>query len=252
MVLQPIHADNLTTGRHGFFTRIGGVSTGIYAGLNCGLGSDDDKDSVRKNRLLAAKMFGLDNNNLVSVHQVHSADATVVTGPWAGDPPKCDAMVTSTPGVALGILTADCAPVLFEDRSAGVVAAAHSGWRGAVSGILEATLDKMVTLGAQRDGIAACVGPCISQRAYEVGPEFVEEFADTDPAFTQYFAQGEGDRALFDLPRFVMDRLRAAGVAEAAWTGHCTYSDPQRFFSYRRSCHNSEPDYGRLISVIAV
>lgn len=252
MVLQPIHADNLTTGRHGFFTRIGGVSTGIYAGLNCGLGSDDDKDTVRKNRLSAAKMFGLDNNNLVSVHQVHSADAAVVTGPWAGDPPKCDAMVTSTPGVALGILTADCAPVLFEDRSAGVVAAAHSGWRGAVSGILEATLDKMVTLGAQRDRIAASVGPCISQRAYEVGPEFVEEFADTDPAFTQYFAQGEGDRALFDLPRFVMDRLRAAGVAEAAWTGHCTYSDPQRFFSYRRSCHNSEPDYGRLISVIAV
>jgi len=250
MALSPLLADNLTNSRHGFFSRIGGLSTGIYEGLNCGLGSGDDKGKVVSNRELVASHFDLDKSNLVSVHQVHSADAVHVTSSFDGEPPKCDAMVTSTKGIALGILTADCAPVLFEDQAAGVVGAAHSGWRGAIGGVLDATVDAMVELGADRGRIAACVGPCISQQAYEVGPEFVEEFADSDAGFMQYFANGAGDRALFDLPRFVLDRLREAGLENVAWTGHCTYADPQKFFSYRRTCHNKEPDYGRLISVI--
>ena len=252
MVLSPIKADNLSAERHGFFTRIGGGSTGIYEGLNCGIGSNDDKEMVYSNRQLVANTFDLDKDNLVSVYQVHSADAVHVTSRFAGEPPKCDGMVTATKGVALGILTADCAPVLFEDRTNGVVGAAHSGWRGAIGGVLGATVEAMVRIGAQRDQIAASVGPCISQKAYEVGPEFVEEFVDNDETFAQYFGNGVEDRALFDLPRFVLDRLRDAGLEDVMWTGHCTYSDPEKFFSYRRTCHNKEPDYGRLISVITV
>lgn len=250
MGLTPIKADNLDASGHGFFTRMGGHSEGIYEGLNCGAGSDDDKNCVSLNREMVSRTFDLDKSKLVSVYQVHSPDAIHVTSAFEAEPPKCDAMVTATKGLALGVLTADCAPVLFEDKSAGVVGAAHSGWRGAVGGVLESTVSAMVELGADRGRIAACVGPCISQKAYEVGPEFVEEFADHDPAFTQYFGNGAGDRALFDLPRFVLDRLRAAGLEDVAWTGHCTYSDPEKFFSYRRSCHEKEPDYGRLISVI--
>jgi YfiH family protein len=250
MALTPIKAVNLSAPDHGFFTREGGVSEGIYAGLNCGLGSNDDNDRVHTNRELVAASFGLDKTSLVSVHQVHSPTAVRVTGPHESDPPKCDAMVTASKGVALGILTADCAPVLFEDKSAGVVGAAHSGWRGAIGGVLNSTIEAMIELGASETSISACVGPCISQRAYEVGPEFVEEFEAQDAAFMQYFASGNDDRAMFDLPRFVLDRLRDAGLNDVAWTGHCTYSDPQKFFSYRRTCHNDEADYGRLISVI--
>lgn len=250
MGLSPIKADNLTAGKHGFFTRSGGVSSGIYEGLNCGVGSKDEAEHVRRNREKVAETFGLERSKLVSVYQVHSADAVHVVDAFEGDAPKCDAMVTATKGIALGILTADCAPVLFEDATAGVVGAAHSGWKGAIGGVLDATVEKMVEIGAARENISATVGPCISQRAYEVGPEFVEEFMDFDPAFSSYFGNGNGDRALFDLPRFVMDRLRASGLDDVSWTGHCTYSDPEKFFSYRRTCHHNEPDYGRLISVI--
>lgn len=249
-MLDPIVSDLLQGTPHGFFTRRGGVSQGIYAGLNGGQGSKDDPVKVVTNRQRISEALGA--NALVSLHQVHSPDAVVVDGPWQDEKPKADAMVTSTPGVALGVLTADCTPVLFADPDAGVVGAAHAGWKGALAGVLEATVDAMEALGADRSRIRAGIGPVISQRAYEVGPEFVERFLDEDPESARFFAGGSGDRAMFDLPGFCLARLRGAGVAEAAWTGHCTYSDEDRFYSYRRSCHRGEPDYGRLVAAIMV
>lgn len=235
--------------RHGFFTRKGGASSGIFAGLNCGPGSSDLSGAVQINRARVAEALGLPPTALVSLHQVHSADVVHVTEtPIA--PVKADGMVTATPGVGLAILTADCQPVLFADPVAQVIGAAHAGWRGAQGGVLEATVDAMVALGAKRANIAATIGPTISQKAYEVGPEFFETFTDDDPFTQRFFAQGQGDRMLFDLPAYGLHRLRAAGVGQAQWTRHCTYSDPERFFSYRRTTHAGEADYGRLISVI--
>jgi YfiH family protein len=205
---------------------------------------------VDENRARIAAHLGV--GRLVSVHQVHSARAEVVNGPWNGAKPQADAMVTASPGIGLAILTADCAPVLFADRDAGVVGAAHAGWKGALFGVLEATVSAMVGLGADRGRIAAAVGPTISQRAYEVGPEYVERFLDEEPEFGRFFAGGAGDRAMFDLPGFCLHKLREAGVGSAEWTGHCTYSDEARFFSYRRTCHAGEPDYGRLVAAITV
>ena len=252
MTLNPISAHNLASGRHGFFTRLGGKSQGVYEGLNCGLGSDDDKETVLSNRAQVAATFDLDKAALVSLYQIHSAKAVVVSEPFEGTPPECDGLATATPGLVLGVLSADCAPVLFEDRASGVVGACHSGWKGAVGGVIEATVLQMIDLGAKRAQISAAVGPCISQSAYEVGPEFLETFLSQNPANGQYFAGGQGDRAMFDLPRFVLDQLREAGLENVAWTGHCTYSDPKRFYSYRRSCHKKEADYGRLISAITL
>ena len=235
--------------RHGFFTRKGGASSGIFAGLNCGPGSSDLSGAVQINRARVAEALGLPPTALVSLHQVHSADVVHVTEtPIA--PVKADGMVTATPGVGLAILTADCQPVLFADPVAQVIGAAHAGWRGAQGGVLEATVDAMVALGAKRANIAATIGPTISQKAYEVGPEFFETFTDDDPFTQRFFAQGQGDRMLFDLPAYGLHRLRAAGVGQAQWTRHCTYSDPNRFYSYRRTTHAGEADYGRLISVI--
>jgi YfiH family protein len=235
--------------RHGFFTRKGGASSGIFAGLNCGPGSSDLSGAVQINRARVAEALGLPPTALVSLHQVHSADVVLVTEtPIA--PVKADGMVTATPGVGLAILTADCQPVLFADPVARVIGAAHAGWRGAQGGVLEATVDAMVALGAKRANIAATIGPTISQKAYEVGPEFFETFTDDDPSTQRFFAQGQGDRMLFDLPAYGLHRLQAAGVGQAQWTRHCTYSDPERFFSYRRTTHAGEADYGRLISVI--
>jgi YfiH family protein len=235
--------------RHGFFTRKGGASSGIFAGLNCGPGSSDLSGAVQINRARVAEALGLPPTALVSLHQVHSADVVHVTEtPIA--PVKADGMVTATPGVGLAILTADCQPVLFADPVARVIGAAHAGWRGAQGGVLEATVDAMVALGAKRANIAATIGPTISQKAYEVGPEFFETFTDDDPSTQRFFAQGQGDRMLFDLPAYGLHRLRAAGVGQAQWTRHCTYSDPDRFYSYRRTTHAGEADYGRLISVI--
>lgn len=248
MALSPVLSDLLGDLPHGFFTRDGGVSEGIYAGLNGGQGSQDTAEAVAENRRRIAAHLAADT--LVTVSQVHSADALPVTGPWSAETPRADAMVTATPGVALGVLTADCTPVLFADREAGIVGAAHAGWKGALGGVLEATLDAMVALGARREAIVAALGPVISQRAYEVGPEFVERFMDEEPESARFFAGGQGDRAQFDLPGFCLWRLREAGLGEAAWTGHCTYADPARFYSYRRSCHQSEPDYGRLVAAI--
>jgi polyphenol oxidase len=247
-MLDPITSDALTP-RHGFFTRRGGASSGIFAGLNCGTGSSDLSEVVQINRTRVADAMGVPLTHLVSVNQVHSADVIHVEGPMS-DRPRADGMVTRTPGLALGILTADCQPVLFSDPVAGVIGAAHAGWRGTRDGVLEATVRAMVDLGATPVNISAVIGPTISQSAYEVGPEFFEAFTDNEPSQARFFIQGKGDRMLFDLPAFGLARLRAAGVGQAEWTRHCTYRDPDRFFSYRRTTHLGEADYGRLISVI--
>jgi polyphenol oxidase len=246
--LEIITSDALAC-RHGFFTRKGGASSGIFSGLNCGTGSSDQTEIVAINRARVAEAMGVAGEGLVTVHQVHSARALPVTGPLKIRP-EADAMVTATPGVLLAVLTADCQPVLFHDPQAAVVGAAHAGWRGAVDGVLEATLAAMETLGAQRSRVRAVIGPTISQAAYEVGPEFFDRFRSEDEASSRFFADGPGDRLLFDLPGYGLYRLRAAGVGHAEWTGHCTYLDPARFYSYRRTTHAGEADYGRLISTI--
>lgn len=244
--LAPITSPLLDGLRHGFFTREGGASTGVFAGLNCGSGSSDQAEIVAMNRARVADAMGVEA--LAGVHQIHSADAVVVDDINAR--PRADALVTATPGVALTILTADCQPVLFADQKAGVIGAAHAGWKGALDGVLEATLDAMEALGASRGTIRAVIGPSISQRAYEVGQEFIERFVDEDPDTSRFFANGAAGKYQFDLTGFGLARLRAAGVAQAEWTGHCTYSDPERFYSYRRTTHLGEADYGRLIASI--
>ncbi len=249
MRLDPVTSPLLDGVRHGFFTRIGGASTGVFAGLNCGGGSSDQAEIVAMNRARVAREMDVSSEALVGVHQVHSADVVVVDGPTAARP-KADALVTATPGVALAVLTADCQPVLFADHEAGVIGAAHAGWRGAIDGVLEATLDVMEGLGAERARIHAVIGPSISQRAYEVGQEFLERFMDADPDHGRFFVNGTEGKYQFDLTGFGLSRLRAAGVAEAEWTGDCTYSDPDKFYSYRRATHLGEADYGRLISAI--
>lgn len=251
MTLEILTADSLAPVRHGFFTRKGGASSGVFSGLNCGTGSSDQTEIVAINRARVAAAMEVDGRQLAGVHQIHSADVISVDGPQS-DKPRADALVTSTPGVALSVLTADCQPVLFADAKAGVIGAAHAGWKGAQSGVLEATIDAMCALGATRDRICAAIGPSISQRAYEVGPEFFDIFLDEDPENTRFFAGGDGDRMHFDLPGYGLSRLRAAGISQAEWTRHCTYYDPERFFSYRRSVHAKDPDYGRLISTIVL
>ncbi len=252
MTLEILTSDLLAGARHGFFARRGGASSGIYQGLNCGPGSGDQVEAVRMNRARVAAALEVAPDRLLSLHQVHSAEV-VVAGPegWT-ERPRADAAVTGRRGVALSVLTADCAPVLFHDPEAGVIGVAHAGWRGALDGVLEATLAAMEDLGARTGRVRAAVGPTISQRAYEVGPEFLERFADADPEHRRYFVNGAGDRYRFDLPGFVLGRLRAAGVAEAGWIGACTYSEPGRFFSYRRTTRAGEADYGRMISAIAL
>ncbi len=253
MTLEILRSDMLSDVSHGFFTRRGGASSGIFAGLNCGTGSTDQSEVVAINRARVADAMGVDRTALTFVHQVHSADVVTVSAPATGvntAPPRADGMVTAKPGLALAILTADCQPVLFADAKAGVIGAAHAGWRGALDGVLEATVDAMVAIGAQPGNIRAVIGPTISQRAYEVGPEFFDAFMDEGPENARFFANDNGDRMLFDLPAFGLHRLREAGIGDAEWTRHCTYSDTERFYSYRRSTHACEADYGRLVSVI--
>ncbi len=247
-MLEILTSDALVP-RHGFFTRKGGASSGIFAGLNCGSGSSDLTEIVSINRARAAEALGLAPTALAGVHQVHSALALPMMAP-VSPKPQADAMVTATRGLGLAVLTADCQPVLFADAEAGVIGAAHAGWRGAKAGVLEATLDAMEALGAKRRAIAAVIGPTISQAAYEVGPEFFESFTDDDPSTRRFFAGGAAGRMLFDLPSYGLWRLREAGVGHAEWTGHCTYRDPERFYSFRRTTHAGEADYGRLISII--
>lgn len=249
MTLEILTSEHLTPARHGFFTRRGGASSGIFKGLNCGPGSSDQRGAVDLNRRRVAEAMAVEPEALVGVCQVHSADVVTVTDPL-GARPDADAMVTATPGLALSILTADCQPILFHDARAQVIGAAHAGWRGALNGVLEATLAAMESLGAHRAATVAIIGPAISQRAYEVGPEFLDAFLDDDPDNAQFFANGTEGRMQFDLPGFGLHRLRRAGIKHAEWTRHCTYFDATRFYSYRRTTHAKEADYGRLISTI--
>jgi YfiH family protein len=249
MTLEIITDPILSGTPHGFFTRQGGASSGVFAGLNCGYGSSDQHDVVTINRSRVAQALDVQPDHLVGVHQIHSADAVAVTGPIE-TAPKADGLVTATKGVALAILTADCQPVLFADPTAGVIGAAHAGWKGALDGVLEATLQQMEALGATRANTAAVIGPSISQANYEVGPEFRDTFIAVDPRFERFFRRGNADRFHFDLPAFGLDRLKQSGVGRATWTRHCTYDDPKQFYSYRRSVHHKEADYGRLIAAI--
>ena len=238
--------------RHGFFTREGGVSEGIYRGLNVGLGSDDRREDVEENRARIAAWFGLGSETLATVHQCHSADVITVGPDYDGSRPKVDALVTATPGIILGVLAADCGPILFSDAAHGVIGAAHAGWKGALTGVLENTIDAMITLGAARETITACLGPSISKASYEVGPEFVERFVAQDSTYAMFFTPSEKPgHSMFDLPGLTLKRLRQAGVT-AESIGLCTYPDADRFYSYRRTTHAGEPDYGRQMSAIAL
>ena len=250
MTLEILISDALAPLRHGFFTRRGGASSGVFEGLNCGLGSSDQSDVVAINRSRVADAMLVTPDALATVHQVHSAVVVRAVPVTNTSREKADAMVTDKPGLALSVLTADCQPVLFADTESGVIGAAHAGWRGALDGVLEATINAMVDLGAKRDQITAIIGPSISQSAYEVGPDFFETFQDADRDYARFFANGKDDRFMFDLPGFGLYRLRSAGIGHAEWTRHCTYCDPDRFFSYRRSVHRKEADYGRLIASI--
>lgn len=237
---------------HGFLGRRGGVSEGVCAGLNVGLGSKDDPGAVRANRRLAVEAVA-PGARLVTLHQVHSATAIPVTAPFPDDArPKADALVTDRPGLALGILTADCTPVLFADRDAGVIGAAHSGWKGALVGVVESTLAAMETLGAARAAIVAAIGPTIARKSYEVDEDFLRRFLADDPEHERFFAAGRPGHHQFDLEGFVVARLAAAGVTRIEALGLDTYSDPARFYSFRRATHRGEPDYGRQISLIAL
>jgi len=249
-ILKPWTAGVLAGVRHGFFGREGGVSSGIYASLNAGTGSGDDPVKVIENRRRIGAAFGIERDRLVGVHQVHSPNAVFIEAPWPGERPHADALVTTTPGLALSVLTADCAPVLLADVEAGVVAAAHAGWRGALEGVLWQTIVAMKVHGADPARIAAAIGPCIHQQSYEVGPEFEARFLDKDASFASYFVPASGDRRLFDLPRFCVGRLRAAGVTNVEVLALDTYGESTKLHSHRRSVHEKAGDYGRNCSVI--
>jgi YfiH family protein len=235
--------------RHAFFTRGGGVSQGVYASLNVGLGSDDDHGAVIENRRRCAAHFGAET--IVTAYQVHSALALATDGPWPAGPPQADGVVSATAGVVCGALAADCAPILLVDPQARVVAAAHAGWKGALTGVVEATVARMESLGADRSRLRAAVGPCIGPKSYEVGVEFLERFVDVDPTYGAFFSTGAAvDKRMFDLPAFVLGRLGAAGVSGAEWVGHDTCAEADDFFSNRRAFKRGEDDYGRLLSAI--
>lgn len=247
-MIETIRATALADIPHGFLGRSGGVSTGAITGLNCGWGSNDDRASIAENRRRAGDVV-LPGAPLVTVHQIHSADV-VIAGDWPDDDrPHADALVTDRPGILLGILTADCAPILLADRDAGVIGAAHAGWRGAVAGVAAATVAAMEQLGARRDRIAAAVGPCIAKANYEVDPAFAERLG---PENEHFFTDGPAGKPHFDLESFVVASLAAAGVTRIEALGLDTYAAPERFFSYRRATHAHEPDYGRQISLIGL
>jgi polyphenol oxidase len=240
--------------QHAYFTRAGGVSEGIYAGLNGGLGSNDDPAHVAENRRRMASKLEISPSHLLTLYQVHSPTVVVASEPWdAAVRPKADAMVTATPGIALGVTTADCGPVLFADPEARVIGAAHAGWQGALTGVMEATLSEMEKLGASRTRIVAALGPTISGRNYEVGPEFVARFTADDPDNIRFFSPStRAGHSMFDLPGFIGKRLKAAGVASFDDLALCTYADAENFYSYRRSVHRRENDYGRHVHAIVL
>ena len=255
MSLHPITHPLLTKAgvRHGFFTRAGGVSDGVYAGLNAGVGSKDDPARVAENRRRVADWMGGGLDDLCGCYQIHSAVARVAETGWKGDRPEGDAVVAAVPGPICAILTADCAPVLFADADARVVGAAHAGWKGALGGIVHSTVAAMQALGARPDRIVAVVGPCIAQQSYDVGADFQDRFEHHDTGAARFFAPGAAaDKRLFDLPGYVLWRIEQAGVGQSAWTGHDTRADETRFFSNRRAFLNAEPDFGRLISAITL
>jgi YfiH family protein len=238
--------------RHGYFTRIGGVSSGIYQGLNIGTGSDDDQSLVAENRRRVAAWMGVPASHLLTAHQVHSPDVVIAREPFPGPRPKADAIVTDRPGIAIGASTADCGPVLFADAEARIIGAAHAGWKGAFTGVLENTISAMEGLGARRDRIVAVLGPSIGPENYEVGPEFVARFVEADAENISYFTPSANPgHAMFDLNLYTVDRLKKAGVT-AEGLGRCTYAEEDLFFSYRRTTHRREPDYGRQVSAIVL
>jgi polyphenol oxidase len=240
--------------RHGFFTREGGVSGGVFASLNCGFGSADDPANVARNRAIAMSRLGLAEDRLVTCHQIHSATVLTVETRWRReDSPRADGMVTDRAGIALGVLAADCAPVLFADPEAGVIGAAHGGWRGALGGVMEATVAAMAALGAERSRIRAAIGPCIAQESYEVGAEFPGRFAEIDAASDAFFVPAARPRHFrFDLPGYIAHRLGRLGLGAIAGAGRDTVADPARFFSYRRACLTGERDYGRALAAITL
>ncbi len=240
--------------RHGFFERKNGASQGLYTSLNCGLGSDDDRQTVLKNRATVAARLNLAPAQLLTAYQHHSPDVITVTEPWdITEPPKADGMVTNVSNIGLGLLTADCAPVLFADTNSRVIGAAHAGWRGAVAGITDNIITAMENLGSQRSAIVAVIGPTISQRAYEVGPEFIENFLEQDASHQQFFMPSSREKhCMFDLPGYLIQRLERANISAASWVEKCTYAHEDQFFSYRRATHSREEDYGRQISVITL
>ncbi len=252
VVTSPLLA-RLSGVRHAFFTRKGGVSQDLYASLNVGRGSRDEPAAVEENRARAAAHFGQPEDRLLTCYQVHSARAVAADAPWAGARHEADGVATRTPGLVCGALSADCAPVLLADPEARVVAAAHAGWRGALGGVVEATLQRMEDLGARREQVVAAVGPCIAQASYEVGEDFLAAFMARAPDADRFFVSGvSADKRQFDLPGFVLDRLARAGVKEAEWVGHDTCVEEADFFSNRRAVHRGEGDYGRLLSAISL
>jgi YfiH family protein len=250
--VEVIRASGLGAVPHGFLGRRGGISTGILAGLNVGTGSGDDREAIAENRRRAVDAI-LPDAPLATVFQVHSADAVIVNSPWPHEQrPKADAMATAKPGVLLGILTADCAPILLADARAGVIGAAHAGWRGAIAGVTDSAIAAMESLGASRERIAAAVGPCIAQPSYEVDEAFRHHFVGVDTGNERFFVADSEGRPHFDLPAYVRHRLLGAGIGEVETILLDTYADPDRFYSYRRSTHHGEPDYGRQISLIGL
>ena len=250
--VEALTSDLLTPLAHGFLGRRGGVSQGIYAGLNVGLGSDDERAAVIENRRRAIGAV-LPNAELVRVYQIHSPDVvTITSGIDPENPPKGDAMVTDRPNLLLGIVTADCVPVLFADAEAGIIGAAHAGWKGAISGVTDNTIAAMEALGADRSRIACAIGPCIAQKSYEVDAGFFRRFVEEDEANERFFLDGKPEHYQFDIEGYVAARLASAGIKRVACLGEDTYSQEDRFFSYRRSCHRGEPGYGRQLSLIGV
>ncbi|MGJ3647970.1 peptidoglycan editing factor PgeF [Sphingomonas sp. GlSt437] len=250
--VEVIRADALAGVRHGFLGRRGGVSTGVHAGLNVGTGSADEAAAIEENRTRAVEAVA-PGAALATVHQLHSADAVTIVTPYEHLlRPRADAMVTARPDIALGILTADCAPVLLADTQAGIVGAAHAGWKGALGGITDATVHAMEALGAERSRIVAAIGPCIARASYEVDDAFLHRFAEADPANERFFAPGRPGHHQFDLEAYVAHRLAAAGIGKVEALGLDTYADEDRFFSYRRATHRGESDYGRQIALIAL
>jgi len=253
-MLQALSLSELAGIHHAFFTRAGGVSQGVYATLNGGVGSDDAPDRVAENRARMATALGVTPDRLLTPYQIHSPEVVIVEEPWnRDDRPRADAIVTRTPRLAIGVSTADCGPLLFADRQARVIGAAHAGWRGAFTGVIEATVAAMETLGADRTRIVAALGPTISQPNYEVGPELVARFTAANANDARFFAPSpHAGHAMFDLTGFIAERVQRAGIMEFEDLGLCTYAEPERFYSFRRTTHRREPDYGRHINAIAL